>query len=166
MAIGKAIGGYLLVGLLFVPFVYWNNANGYRSGDTAHGIGQALTGGVFFWPSYVFSIEPEIDGDSVEDFGNSLGEILQYRNSKWFAGAHGDSSRRSENRRILEKSLVACTLAFDTEKRIIDENGAWGRVQRGTEPYFKALEKKVMDHFDGEDFAAFAKKGMQCVRKL
>ena len=34
MAIGKAIGGYLLVGLLCVPFVYWNSANGYRTDGT------------------------------------------------------------------------------------------------------------------------------------
>ena len=58
MAIGKAIGGYLLVGLLCVPLVYWNSANGYRSGGTARNVGQALSGGLLFWPSYMFSIEP------------------------------------------------------------------------------------------------------------
>ena len=165
MAIGKAIGGYLLVGLLCVPLVYWNSANGYRSGGTARNVGQALSGGLLFWPSYVFSIEPEIDGDSVEGFGKSFLEVLEYRNSKWFAGG-SDSGRRSENRRMMEKSLASCVLAFDTDKRIIDEKGAWGSVQRGTEPYFKALEKKVMDHFDDEDFAGFVEKGMQCVKKL
>ena len=41
MAIGKAIGGYLLVGLLCVPFVYSNNANGYqcfgfKTAESAH----------------------------------------------------------------------------------------------------------------------------------
>ena len=76
MAIGKAIGGYLLVGLLCVPFVYSNNANGYRSDGTARNVGQALSGGLLFWPSYVFSFEPEIDGDSVEDFGNSFRDML------------------------------------------------------------------------------------------
>ena len=57
MAIGKAIGGYLLVGLLCVPLVYSNNANGYRSDGTARNVGQALSGGLLFWPSYVFSFE-------------------------------------------------------------------------------------------------------------
>lgn len=165
MGIGKVIGGYLLIGLMFVPLVYWNSANGYRSQGTAYNVGQALSGGVLFWPSYLFSIEPEIDGDSVEDFGKSFQEVLEYRNTKWFAGG-SDSNRRSENRRIMEKSLVACTLAFDAEKRIIDENGAWGSVQSGTEPYFKALEEKVMNHFDGEDFAGLTQKGLQCAKKL
>ena len=165
MAIGKAIGGYLLVGLLCVPFVYSNNANGYRSDGTARNVGQALSGGLLFWPSYLFSIEPEIDGDSVEDFGNSFRDMLEYRNTKWFAGG-SDSGRRSENRRMMEKSLAACVLAFDTDKRIIDEKGAWGSVQSGTEPYYKALEKKVMDHFDDEDFAGFVAKGLKCVKKL
>ena len=104
MAIGKAIGGYLLVGLLCVPFVYSNNANGYRSDGTARNVGQALSGGLLFWPSYVFSFEPEIDGDSVEDFGNSFRDMLEYRNTKWFAGG-SDSGRRSENRRMMEKSV-------------------------------------------------------------
>ena len=45
MAIGKAIGGYLLVGLLFVPFVYWNSANGYRTDGAGRNVGQALSGG-------------------------------------------------------------------------------------------------------------------------
>ena len=165
MAIGKLIGSYLVAGMVFVPFVYWNNANGYRSQGAAYNVGQALTGGIFFWPSYLFSLEPEIDGDSVEDFGKSFRAMLEYRNSKWFAGS-SDSGRRSENRRMMEKSLAACVLAFDTDKRIIDEKGAWGSVQSGTEPYFKALEKKVLNHFDGEDFAGFAKKGMECVKKL
>ena len=165
MAIGKAIGGYLLVGLLCVPFVYWNSANGYRTDGTGRNVGQALSGGLLFWPSYLFSIEPEIDGDSIEGFGKSYREVLDYRDTKWFAGG-SDRSRKSENRHMMDSALTACILMLDTDKRIIDEKGAWGSVQSGTEPYYKALEKKVMDHFDDEDFAGFVAKGLKCVKKL
>lgn len=83
---GQWGGIYLLVGVLFVPWVYWNNANGYRPAGTAAGIGAAMTGSLFFWPSYLFSIEPEIDGDSREEFAESFERVLTYRNTKLFAG--------------------------------------------------------------------------------
>lgn len=166
MRFGKLIGIYMLIGLLFVPLVYWNSANGYRSEGTAHNVGQAITGGVFFWPSYLFSIEPEIDGDSVEDFAKSFRAVLEYRNTKWFAGGSGNSSRRNENRHIMERALLACTLALDTKKQIKDEANAVARMQSSSDPYFNALEKKVMKHLDGEDFAGLAKEGLKCLKKL
>lgn len=166
MRIGKLFGIYLLIGVLFVPLVYWNNANGYRSQGTAHNVGQAVTGGVLFWPSYLFSIEPEIDGDSVEDFNKSLRAVLEYRDTKWFAGGSGNSNRRSENRHLMQRALLACTLALDTEKQIKDEAAAVARMQSSSDPYFKALEKKVLNHLDGADFAGLAKKGLKCLKQL
>lgn len=48
-----------------------------QSDGTARNVGQAFVG----WPaflalSYMFSIEPEIDGDSIEGFGKSYREVL------------------------------------------------------------------------------------------
>lgn len=164
MAIGKVIGGYLLVGLLCVPLVYWNSANGYRSGETARNVGQALSGGLLFWPSYVFSIEPEIDGDSIEGFGKSYREVLDYRNTKWFAGG-SDRSRKSENRHMMDSALTACILMLDTERRIPKGVDVWAWMSSSTDPYVRAVQKKVIDKFDGEDFSGINSVGRECFKK-
>lgn len=138
--------------------VYWNSANGYRSGGTARNVGQALSGGLLFWPSYMFSIEPEIDGDSIEGFGKSYREVLDYRDTKWFAGG-SDRSRKSENRHMMDSALTACILMLDIERRIPKGVDVWDWMSRSTDPYVRAVQKKVMDKFDGEDFSGIKQRG-------
>lgn len=161
MRFGKWIEGYLLVGVLFIPLVYWNNANGYRAAGTSAGIGAAFTGAVFFWPSYLFSIEPELDGDSREEFADSFREVLEYRNSKWFAGA---GNKKYENLAMMTTALGACIMLFDTEHRFL-KGDAWNQLKGSQDPYMKAIEKKVLDQFDGEDFSGMVKEGYKCDRK-
>jgi hypothetical protein len=74
----KFFSFYTIVGLILTPFIYFNNAMQYRE-EIHTGIGGAL-GGAFYWPSYFFSIEPTLDGASVDSFENSIMAVIDYRN--------------------------------------------------------------------------------------
>ncbi len=76
---------YTFIGILLSPFIYINNAGSYfYSNDYATGIGRSL-GGAFYWPSYLFSIEPTLDGSSYENFSKSMESIIDYRRNKFFS---------------------------------------------------------------------------------
>ena len=83
----KIFAIYTLIGILCAPFIYSNNALAYKYKQ--YGIsspwGYAF-GNSFYWPSYVFSIEPEIDGDTEESFEKSVLKVMKYRKDKLFTG--------------------------------------------------------------------------------
>ncbi len=96
---------YTVIGLILVPFIHSNNSMEHRlyrgnSNQWAESFGHA-----FWWPSYLFSIEPEIDGDSEEAFGKSFSEIVKYRNEKLYTGA---GQHLNEELQMMSESLSLC----------------------------------------------------------
>lgn len=66
---------------------------------------------------------------------------------------------------MMVNALGACVLLFDTERRVLQTN-AWEQLEDSQDPYFKAIEKKVLNQFDGEDFSGMVKEGYKCDRKV
>lgn len=163
MGIGKAIRWYLLIGVVLMPLIYWNNANGSRDAGKAETFGMTVTTSLLFWPSYLFSIEPEIDGDSATEFDQSIRKMLDYRNNKWFAGSARQGAA-SENFSMVNRALAYCAVVFDKRGRLHELNG-WNSLRHNLDdPYFKSLHEKLMDHFDGQDFAGVIKRGNRCLK--
>ncbi|THT95314.1 hypothetical protein E9531_17275 [Lampropedia puyangensis] len=158
----RFIVGYLLIGVLLMPFIYWNNANGSRPAPATSLFGATLTASLLFWPSYLFSIEPELDGDSDEAFADSIQELVTYRRTKWFAGS-SSSSRRSESIGMIGNALNACMRLFDKEKRVdFTDPMQLMRSTTNSDPYFKNLRRQVREHLDGEDFSGLVAEGNKC----
>ena len=89
---------------------------------------------------------------------------MDYRNTKWFAGG-SDRGRKSENRHMMDSALTACILMLDTERRIPKGVDVWAWMSSSTDPYVRAVQKKVMDKFDGEDFSGINSVGRECFKK-
>lgn len=151
------ISFYLIVGFLVSPFIYSNNALSYRSGSTARKIGEAL-GSSLYWPSYVFSIEPEINGDSVEDFEKSVLDMIEYRDEKLFTG-----KRSQENRILILSAIGNCGIAegFTTEGA---SDGIFNLLldADSNSPEREKLRSSVINRLDDLDFSDLVEEGEKC----
>ncbi len=152
---------YTIIGLILTPFIYANNAQEYRFGDSPSKWGQAL-GGAFWWPSYLFSIEPEVDGESLDSFNKSLVDIVKYRNEKMFTG-----KRSNEHAFLVIQAMGAC-MGLD---HVGNEGiaGLYESVFSGKmldEAESLRLQKLIMKKMDGLDFSGIVKEGEECKEEL
>jgi hypothetical protein len=153
---------YTIIGLILTPFIYSNNAQGYRSEkSSAYGWGKAL-GGAFYWPSYLFSIEPEADGESLESFEKSIIDIVNYRNDKLFTGA-----RSSTHGYMVFKAISSCMgLEYIGKEDIssLYEKIVAGNIIDKTEA--ERIAKITMEKMDGYDFSDIIEAGAECEEEL
>ncbi len=153
----KMFAWYIVIGLMFSPLIYSNNAQKYREGTSAYRWGQAM-GQSFYWPSYLFSIEPVVDGSSVESFNISIGNILKYRDEKLFTGkrtnTHAFLILKSINSCLIKDGLLVNSNQLNSYKRVFENEV--------TNKYLDDIRKKVMDRFDGYDFADIVEEVEEC----
>ena len=152
---------YTIIGLLCVPFIYLNNAEGYRPAPSkAYQWGRAL-GQALYWPSYVFSIEPEADSESVDSFQKSIIDIVAYRNDKLFTGKRSDSHGY-----MVFTALGNCLALEGADKNhilslyqeLFDGNTKGKEIER--------IRSTVMEKIDGYDFADIVEVGEECGENL
>ena len=149
---------YAVLGLIFTPLIYSNNANEYRSGTTGMKIGLALAGGLY-WPSYLFSLEPEVDGKSFENFEASLLNIVEYRNDKLFTG-----TRTPEHGKMVLTAIGSCAALEgagnfeDAYKMVFTKEVSSDDVKR--------IRAALMNRMDGHDFLDVVKEGRKCQDEL
>ena len=144
---------YTIIGLILTPFIYFNNAWQYRE-NMARGIGGAL-GGAFYWPSYFFSIEPTLDGESVNSFEKSIMAIIDYRNDKLFTG------KRSQSHANMVTNAIGNCLAVEGKKN----NNSFVYDQLFSEdenPEIKNVRYIIMKEMDGYDFSEIIDAGAKC----
>lgn len=153
---------YTIIGLILTPFIYSNNAQGYRSEkSSAYGWGKAL-GGAFYWPSYLFSIEPEADGESLELFEKSIIDIVNYRNDKLFTG-----QRNSQHGYMVFTAISNCMgLEYVGKESIpsLYEKIVSGNMIDKAEA--ERIAKINMEKMDGYDFADIIETGAECEEEL
>lgn len=153
----KLFAVYTIIGLLCVPFIYFNNAEGYKPApNKLYQWGRALGQGLY-WPSYVFSIEPEVDSESVDSFQRSIIDIVAYRNDKLFTG------KRSGNHEYMVIMAIGNCLALEGANK----NSILNLYQELFEGNAKGKEvgrirSAVMEKMDGYDFADIVEAGEEC----
>lgn len=131
---------YTAIGLLLTPFIRSNNAYAYRHDiSKATGWGRSI-GNAFYWPSYLFSIEPELDGSNATAFQDSIVEIAKYRDKKLYV------SEESMNK--MSMAIGICILRDEAS----DPNGK----------SIDGVRESIMDLFDGYDFADIMQEGYKC----
>jgi hypothetical protein len=150
------IAVYIFLVLLFSPFIYSNNALGYKYHQSSHAIGMAI-GNSFYWPSYLFSTDPTVDGQSIDSFQKSINNMLEWRANKLYTGA-----RNSTDRDMVISSVVACLNYAVLEKNLdykfttdILSNMDYSNI-------FKDIFTKTINEMDGYDFADIVKSGSDC----
>jgi hypothetical protein len=144
---------YTGIGLILAPFVYFNNAYQYRE-DIAGGIGYAL-GGAFYWPSYLFSVEPTLNSDSVDSFEKSIATIIDYRNNKLFSG----NIRQSHSNMVV--TAIGNCLALEGKKN--NSTFIYDQLLSDDEnPEIKKVRSAIMEQMDGYDFADIINAGVKC----
>lgn len=148
--ISSLIAVYLFTALIFTPFIYSNNGTKYFY-TTAYGLGNAF-GSSLYWPSYLFSWEPEIDGDNEQVFASSLNEIMIWRENKSFTikRVNGVAMLNAIGYCLLEESKINIPISqlFSGES-----NNA---------PELIEAKQRVMDRFDGMDFKDILDEGQDC----
>lgn len=157
----KLFAVYAIIGLICVPFIYFNNAEGYKpASGKMHQWGRAL-GQALYWPSYVFSIEPEVDSESVNSFQKSIIEIVAYRNDKLFTG-----KRSGHHEHMVLTALGNCLALEGADKNSIlnlyqelfEGNTEGKEVER--------IRSAIMEKMDGYDFADIVEAGEECGENL
>jgi hypothetical protein len=156
----KIFAIYTLIGIFCVPFIYSNNAEGYRSGSSSLQWGHSI-GGAFYWPSYIFSIEPEVNSDSLDSFQESLLEILKYRNDKLFTG-----QRSSEHGYLVLTSIGNCLAVEGAGKENIPSLYEKIFTDNKDNRSLNGIKQKIMEKFDGYDFADIVSEGGDCKEEL
>jgi len=161
MKMKKLIGIYLLIGVILTPLIYSNNAQGYRAGvSDSYRWGQAL-GGSFYWPSYLFSIEPEVNSNSLETFEKSIIDIIKYRNDKLFTG-----QRSNSHALMVLSSIGNCLISegaiSNNQDSIYKEIFNPKRNDKQTEE----IRNKVMNMMNGYDFSDIVEEGAKCLDNI
>lgn len=152
---------YTIIGLLCIPFIYSNNAEGYRSAPSkAYQWGRAA-GGAFYWPSYVFSIEPEVDSESLDSFQKSILDIINYRDDKLFTGRHKDS-----NGYMIITAVGSCLALEGLERNNIPTLYKEIFSGEAISEEMERIRSVVMKKMDGHDFADIIKAGEECSEDL
>ena len=157
--IKKIIGVQILIMLCFTPFIYSNNAEAYRYKANAGMEWGHAFGSSFWWPSYLFSVEPEVDGSSVESFEASMIEILKFRKDKFFAGNRGDKDAQ-----LMYLALGSCLTkaGFDTAVESINSY----LFSEELDEELSVIRQEIMDKMDGYDFGSILKEGYECRSEL
>lgn len=122
-------------------------------------MGYAL-GGAFYWPSYVFSIEPEVDGKSLESFQNSIIDIVDYRNEKLFTG-----KRSNSHGQMILVALGSCLVADGVNKDVLSVYD-YVFSKNVTDKEIERIRYSIMKKMDGYDFADIVKAGDKCREEL
>lgn len=154
----KAIALYLLVGLVFTPFIYFNNAEEYRGGRSPWG---SALGHSFYWPSYLFSVEPVVDGTTATTFQSSIIEMIKYRNDKLFTG-----QRNKAHGLMVQKSIGNCMVQAGIDKNNVLD--LYKKLLNGDEQEkeIERLSLSVIKQMDGYDFADIIEAGFECRDEL
>lgn len=149
---------YLLIGLILSPFIHSNNANSHRPArSSAYQWGNTL-GNSFYWPSYLFSIEPEVDGENIDTFQKSIIDIIKYRNEKLFTG-----KKTPEHGFMVVNSIGSCLIAAGFGKK--DEiHSLYNNflTEKIDEKNLNDIRQKVINRFDGLDFSDIIDEGEKC----
>ncbi len=157
----QLIALYIAIGVFFSPFIYSNNAYSYKPESTAKKIGYSL-GNSFYWPSYLFSIEPEVDSESIDSFQKSIIDMIKWRGDKLYTGG-----RSNLNGEMVFLSISNC-LAVEGLK---DNNIAslYSKVFTENLESNQEIEKMrddVMSKMDGYDFSDIIEAGAECNEEL
>lgn len=153
------VGIYLLIGIVLAPLMRSNDLMAYRGHDKYHSIGESLPA-VLFWPSYVFSIEPEIDAGP-DSFDQSLLKVLKFRDEKMFSSFGRGKSY--ENLVLVYDALGACFLAEGAAINKISPE-IIQKILKGSAQDFEMMQIKfkVEKRFDKHDFADIYHEGQKC----
>lgn len=149
----KIIGIYVLIGLILSPLIYSNNGDSYRY-TFAKGVGSAI-GSSFYWPSYIFAWEPEINGKSEDEFTKSIVKMADWRNDKFFTG-----KRTNEHYFLMMSAIGSCLMKDNFPggfKEIFMDNNP---LVKGVK--YDEMKKKIMNRFDGMDFKDVLDEGKDC----
>lgn len=149
---------YLIIGLLFTPFIYSNNAEDYRPGTAGTRAGSAIAGGIY-WPSYLFSIEPEVDSSSFTSFQKSLTKMVEWRNDKLFTGT------RTQQHGMMVMDAVGSCAALEGAGDIKNAYTMMLSADLKGEKIEK-IRANLMKRMDGYDFLALVKEGDKCKQEL
>lgn len=157
----KLFAIYTIIGLLCVPFIFFNNAEGYRPAPSKIYQWSKATGGALYWPSYVFSIEPEVDSESVDSFQNSIIDIVNYRNDKFFTGKRNDSHGY-----MIFTAISDCLALEGADKDHI--LSLYKDIFSGNtnDKEIERIRSAVMKKMDGYDFADIVEAGAECGEDL
>ncbi len=159
---GKAIIGiYIFIGILFAPLVYSNNGGGHIF-HGGYGIGQNIGTSIAYWPSYVFAWEPEVNGNSDEEFAQSISDMLQWRRDKFFA------PKRAPYTDALLSSIGACILYETSGSARRDISALYKELFNNEEkmtPHLDKIRASTRDRFDGMDFKDVLDEGESCLNK-
>lgn len=156
----KIFAIYILIGILCVPFIYSNNAEKYRSGSSSLQWGHAI-GRSFYWPSYIFSIEPEVDSNSLNSFQESIIKIVEYRNEKFFTGR-----RNPKHGYLVLTSIGNCLAVEGAGKSNISLLYEKIFTNNKDNINLNDIRQKIMEKFDGYDFADIVSEGETCKEEL
>lgn len=154
----KLIVAYLAIGAILTPFIYSNNANAYRPGTAGTKVGLAMAGGLY-WPPYLFSVEPEVDGESFASFNKSLVDIVNFRNDKLFTG-----TRTAEHGNMVMKAIGNCA-ALEGAGSLHDAYNMIADDSLNDEGIEK-IRSTLMEKMDGYDFSEIIKYGEECGEDL
>ncbi len=158
--IKKIIAIYLFIGVLCSPLIYSNCALSYIPISNASKYGMAF-GSSFYWPSYIFSIEPEVNGESIESFEKSVIDIVLYRQDKLYSDNRYAST-------MLFNAIGYC-LVDSGLKQSNDFYSLFKDIFKNNINASKDLEKirdKVINMFDGSDYADIVELGDSCRQRL
>ena len=154
------IGIYLLIGILIAPFMRSNDLVAYRGFDKSNSIGRTLAS-VPFWPSYLFSIEPELNASNSDSFITSITDVLKFREDKLFTG--GGKSKHYQNFSLVYEALGACVAAEGASINMSDTAIVKAFFDKGANDFdLLEVRGKVMKRFDGHDFSDIYHEGEKC----
>lgn len=154
------IGIYLLIGVLIAPFMRSNDLVAYRGFEKTNSIGMTLMS-VPFWPSYLFSIEPELNASNSDSFITSIADVLKFREDKLFTG--GGKSKQYQNFSLVYEALGACVAAEGASINMSDTAVVKAFFDKGANDLdLLDIRGKVMKRFDGHDFSDIYHEGQKC----
>ncbi len=152
---------YITIGLFLSPLIYSNNAEEYRdTRSTGYGWGKAI-GSSLYWPSYLFSIEPEVNGDSLESFQKSIIEILNYRKHKLFTG-----NRSQEDGAMIIRAIGNCLALEGLGSKDLPLLYERTFVEGKSSKELDRIRNNIMKKMDGHDFSEVIEEGAKCANIL
>ncbi|MFY4810759.1 hypothetical protein [Aliarcobacter butzleri] len=118
-------------------------------------------GSSIYWPSYIFSIEPEVDGESLESFEKSVNDIMLYRKNKLFADDRYYPTMifNAIGYCVIDSGLGKNGDVYDLYKTIF-------RKDNSANKQLETIRSKIIDMFDGSDYADIIKIGEDCRHRI
>lgn len=158
----KIFALYVVIAIICIPFIHSNNAEGYKSNrGAAYTWGKSI-GRSLYWPSYIFTIEPEVNGESLDTFQQSIIDIVNYRKNKLFTGSADDSN-------FILGSISNClALEYVKAENSYNISSIYNEVfeKEVNDIGLKIIGDKIIDKFDGADFADIVEEGIFCGEEL